>query len=129
MLVLPVIDINDSNDIYKLLCQNVGSLKIEWTYGWSRQSDPNQILWWGLNNALSDESSLRKRDGNPVDSIEIGQISSAINENEGLTYNVWWDAYNSQYWPYALKFTFTLYDSKGIIKNGRTFTHIVYIGN
>ena len=25
----------------------------------------------------------------------------------------------------ALKFTFTLYDSKGIIKEGRTFTHIV----
>jgi prepilin-type N-terminal cleavage/methylation domain-containing protein len=27
----------------------------------------------------------------------------------------------------ALKFTFTLYDPKGIIKNGRTFTHIVYL--
>ena len=27
----------------------------------------------------------------------------------------------------AFKFTFTLYDSKGIIKNGRTFTHIVYL--
>jgi prepilin-type N-terminal cleavage/methylation domain-containing protein len=29
----------------------------------------------------------------------------------------------------ALKFTFTLYDSKGIIKEGRTFTHIVYLDN
>ena len=27
----------------------------------------------------------------------------------------------------ALKFTFTLYDSKGVIKGGRTFTHIVYL--
>jgi len=27
----------------------------------------------------------------------------------------------------ALKFTFTLFDSKGIIKEGRTFTHIVYL--
>ena len=27
----------------------------------------------------------------------------------------------------ALKFTFTLFDSKGIIKDGRTFTHIVYL--
>lgn len=27
----------------------------------------------------------------------------------------------------ALKFTFTLYDSQGLIKNGRTFTHIVYL--
>ena len=29
----------------------------------------------------------------------------------------------------AFKFTFMLYDSKGIIKNGRTFTHIVYLGS
>lgn len=29
----------------------------------------------------------------------------------------------------ALKFSFTLYDSKRIIKNGRRFTHIVYIGD
>ena len=29
----------------------------------------------------------------------------------------------------ALKFTFTLYDSKGVIKEGRTFTHIVYLGD
>ncbi|MDD5327646.1 MAG: type II secretion system protein [Phycisphaerae bacterium] len=35
-----------------------------------------------------------------------------------------WPKYLS---PEALKFTFTLYDSKGIIKNGRKFTHIVYL--
>jgi len=29
----------------------------------------------------------------------------------------------------AIKFTFTLYDSKGIIRNGRIFTHIVYLGD
>ena len=29
----------------------------------------------------------------------------------------------------ALKFTFTLYDSKGIFENGKTFTHIVYLNN
>lgn len=29
----------------------------------------------------------------------------------------------------ALKFTFTLYDSKGILEGGRTFTHIVYLGD
>lgn len=28
----------------------------------------------------------------------------------------------------ALKFTFTLYDSKAVFKKGRTFTHIVYLG-
>jgi prepilin-type N-terminal cleavage/methylation domain-containing protein len=29
----------------------------------------------------------------------------------------------------ALKFTFTLYDSRGLIPKGRTFTHIVYLDN
>mgnify|MGYP001100829457 CR=1 FL=1 len=28
----------------------------------------------------------------------------------------------------ALKFTFTLYDSRGIIENGRTFTHVIVLG-
>ena len=28
----------------------------------------------------------------------------------------------------AFKVTFTLYDSRGIIRNGRTFTHIVLVG-
>lgn len=31
-------------------------------------------------------------------------------------------------WPRAFKFTFTLYDSRGIVKKGRTFTHIVVVG-
>jgi prepilin-type N-terminal cleavage/methylation domain-containing protein len=29
----------------------------------------------------------------------------------------------------AFKFTFMLYDSRGVIKDGRTFTHIVYLGS
>jgi hypothetical protein len=29
----------------------------------------------------------------------------------------------------ALKFSFTLYDSKGVIRDGRRFTHIVYLGD
>jgi prepilin-type N-terminal cleavage/methylation domain-containing protein len=31
--------------------------------------------------------------------------------------------------PQAIKFTFTLYDSKGIFPDGKTFTHIVYLDN
>ena len=35
------------------------------------------------------------------------------------------ESFRSSINPRALKFTFTLYDSKGIIKKGRPFTHIV----
>jgi prepilin-type N-terminal cleavage/methylation domain-containing protein len=41
----------------------------------------------------------------------------------------WTPAVSQAYWPKALKFTFTLYDSKGIFDKGKTFTHIVYIGD
>ena len=37
-------------------------------------------------------------------------------------------SYFKQY-PDLVKFTFTIYDSKGILKQGRKFEHIVYIGN
>ena len=36
----------------------------------------------------------------------------------------WWQG---QQWPKALKFTFTLYDSKEVLKEGRIFSHIVYM--
>jgi prepilin-type N-terminal cleavage/methylation domain-containing protein len=32
-------------------------------------------------------------------------------------------------WPDAVKFTFTLYDSKAVLKKGMTFSHIVYLGD
>lgn len=57
---------------------------------------------------------------------------------------VWWDNITDPNWvdpvharrfhnnrrgTRALKFTFRLYDSKGIIENGKKFSHIVYIGD
>jgi hypothetical protein len=42
----------------------------------------------------------------------------------------WLPVGNREFWPpVAFKFTFTLYDSHGVIKVGRTFTHIVYLDN
>jgi len=32
-------------------------------------------------------------------------------------------------YPVALKFTFTVYDRHNVIAGGRTFTHIVYLGD
>jgi hypothetical protein len=130
-------DINmarDPNDARRLLAQRVGSFKIEWTYGWTRSNEPNRIVWWGLDdvgdpNALRDEKSLIKEpNGVSILPVEIIPIANAINETKGPPYTVWWDSTNQQYWPKALKFTFTLYDSRGLFKNGRKFEHIVYIG-
>ena len=65
-------------------------------------------MWWGLDNPAV--SIVEDVTGMPV------------------VYRASWTPDISD-WPKALKFTFTLYDSKGILKGGRTFTHIVYIGN
>jgi prepilin-type N-terminal cleavage/methylation domain-containing protein len=70
-----------------------------------------------------------------VDDFTIQYVGWEENPPEIKKFNEWrpenkdvndWPKYLS---PLAFKFTFTLYDSKGVIKNGRTFTHIVYLGN
>jgi type II secretory pathway pseudopilin PulG len=70
--------------------------------------------------------------GRGVDNFTI-QFTSGVDPNgAGL---LLWEPTNPQVAakqmpsgdPKAIKFTFTLYDSKGIIKNGLKFTHIVYL--
>ncbi len=54
-------------------------------------------------------------------------------DDTGKEFNEWRpendevDGWPEQLYPLAFKFTFRLYDSKGIIKGGRRFTHIVYL--
>ncbi|MDO8303865.1 MAG: type II secretion system protein [Sedimentisphaerales bacterium] len=67
-----------------------------------------------------------------VDNFTI-QISSGVDPNGSGS--LLWEPTNQQVIlkqnpsgnPQAIKFMFTLYDSKGIIKNGMKFTHIVYL--
>lgn len=82
------------------------------------------------NHPAEDEIPVYMAKG--VDNFTV-QISSGIDPN-GSGSLIWWPdnaqvatplSFNS--YPKAIKFTFTLYDSKGIIKNGLKFTHIVYL--
>ena len=96
------------NDARMLLAQNVGSMQIAWAYD-REVGDPNQtIVWYGRSKPVPGNQSF---------------------ETEGDPYLAVWTPRNQTDWPMALKFTFTLYDSKGILKTGRRFEHIVYIGN
>jgi len=55
-------------------------------------------------------------------------------DDTGREFNQWRptdieaDGWDRDFVPRAFKFSFRLYDSKGVIKNGREFTHIVYLG-
>jgi prepilin-type N-terminal cleavage/methylation domain-containing protein len=99
------IDVQNPSEVRDLMCQNVGEIKIEWTNGVKAPGDI--MLWFGL----------LWPSGFPVEVLGPPYIAT------------WTPVTPERYWPKALKFTFTIYDSKGILKQGRTFTHIVYFGD
>ena len=95
----------DANDIRGLMCRNVGEIKIEWTIGERTAND--MILWYGFSRP-----------------------AGIVVEDPGPPYvAAWTPLIPRRDWPKALKFTFTLYDSKGILGRGRKFTHIVDLGD
>jgi hypothetical protein len=57
----------------------------------------------------------------------VGVFGVFFNIPDGAGPAGWFDW--SVLWPRAIKFTFTLYDSRGVFKEGQTFTHIVYLGD
>ncbi len=128
-----LIDPAQPESIHSLFCQGVGQFMVQ---GWNDQLnrwipavDPDEdgdladsdFILTSDNRALDPEkdpglwyprqgSSLREPDF-PVTRID----QEHFNQIPGL--------------GRALKFTFTLYDSRNLIRNGRTFTHIVYLDN
>jgi hypothetical protein len=117
----------DANTIHMLLCEGVGEFKVQGWYDaesrWMPEVDPDG------NGDLSDRDFF-------LDDVNVpgvlypyppygGVFIRSINFSNFLVNEA-----NFNWIPglgRALKFTFTLYDSKGIIKGGRTFTHIVYL--
>ena len=109
--------------------------------------DCNEVSYAGfkvdVNSVLSndvDNLLLNPGVGVPIDvSYDANSIRSLMCENVGEIIIQWTDDglvwsrppllpwTPSTDWPKALRFTFTLYDSKGILENGRRFTHIVYV--
>jgi len=78
----------DPNNVRRLMCENIGEFRIEWTWGFTALGS----LYWEPQRAMSELKPNHDK-------------------------------------PKAIKFTFTLYDSKRILKEGRRFTHIVYLGD
>jgi prepilin-type N-terminal cleavage/methylation domain-containing protein len=135
----------DPRSIHMLLCEGVGEFKIQGWNGvrWVPEVNPDG------DDSLSDSDFILTPDGqevHPVDvpgllypypswypfdpddyvlfnSVQINRMSRAGWMLNQANFN------NIPGLGRALKFTFTLYDSKGIIKEGRTFTHIVYLGD
>jgi len=136
---------------HNLLSESVASFKIQWAY-WNADDDAkdDELRWFPSDDPDKDNIAAHshfKINGdnkfgvyfNIADHTEDGFISDNGNwypiddgnENK-IVYNYKAPSnkfFEDDFYPKALKFTFTIYDSKGVIANGRTFTHIVDLGD
>lgn len=139
----PHIDIQGRSRLHMLLSQGVGSFKIQWAYKYSAPLPfPPEYRWWPSVDP-NDDLNFVDSDFTVMRAASLGLAE----EKFGIYFNMparvstalfWYDRGDTYTYasgtpvvvfPEALKFTFTLYDSKSIIEGGRTFTHIVYLGS
>ena len=126
--------LNDPNTFHKLVCDGLSSFSIQWAYWDSDIADDR--LYWFPSDDPDGKGTYSQFDLNggyqfgvyfnvPVSTttindwhaIEDGQV---VFKNTGAQFG-------ADFFPKAIKFTFKIYDSKGIIANGQKFTHIVYL--
>jgi len=118
---------SDANSIHMLLCEGVGEFKIQGWYDaqqrWIPEVDPD-----GDGNLA--DTHFFFSDPNRAPGVLYPYPPYGLINMNNINYRGQIDEAHFNAVPglgRALKFTFTLYDSKGIIKKGMTFTHIVYL--
>lgn len=140
-----VFNTGDPNTFQRLMCRGVSSVTIQWAYWdppyrrfhWFPSNDPD-----GDGDPSDSHFQLMLMNGYPANPLPAYANFNAFGTFFNIPtdqINYWGPIYDMMYnsttnfsadfYPKALKFTFTLYDSKGIIKDGRIFTHIVYLGD
>jgi hypothetical protein len=136
----PLIDMTDPNTFHKLMCEGLGSFAIQWAY-WDEDDD--RFYWFPSDDPDGDGDDDDSHFRPALMDDKFGVYFNVPNGSDfddwyfiGKT-NVKYDSgddgkFSANFYPKALKFTFRLYDSKGIIERdgekGREFTHIVYLG-
>lgn len=108
----PMVDLTQMTGVHNLFSQGVGQFHVQvWSNflkRWYPEIDRN-------GDGVYNDSDYRKD-------------SSNNNLLDTVKYSGFWIRYENWFSEIsALKFTFTIYDSKGIIPDGKTFTHIVYL--
>jgi len=113
-LASPHVDLSLEEHLPLYMTEGVGNFTIQFAE-WN-QATPT-FIWFPDNLGFNP----------PWDTDGNGMFGFFYNVPGGVVLDDWHD--ESANWPEALRFTFTLYDSRGIITEGRTFTHIVYLGD
>jgi prepilin-type N-terminal cleavage/methylation domain-containing protein len=117
--------------MHPLLCEGVGQFKVQGWWGDPDAPNPTEPRWIPEVNPdgdadLTDDSDFLLS-GADLDPVNIPGLryprGPLIMRNQSPVVDP--DIRKVPGLGRALKFTFTLYDSRGLIRNGRTFTHIV----
>lgn len=141
----PWVDMNNPATFHNLMCEGIGSFSIQWGYWDSETANNPQLRWFPDNDPHEDGSFTDSHFTllQPVAGEHKFGVSINVPLKESREVFVFYimqegkvkyssipstKIFSPDFYPQALKFTFTLYDSKGIIKDGKTFTHIVYMG-
>ena len=114
----PFVSLELPDTFHKLMCEGVGSFAIQWAY-WDEDED--RLYWFPSDSHFSSIDDEFGVYFNMPGLTSIGGWHNPFTDAE-------FTGEDFALYPKAFKFTFTLYDSKGILDNGRTFTHIVCIG-
>jgi prepilin-type N-terminal cleavage/methylation domain-containing protein len=125
-----LIDRSDPDSLHLLLCEGVGQFAVQgWNDArgrWMPEIDPN-----GDGKLDDSDFSVVNSDIDPVGCPGVWYPRGRL-IMEGIPPYAPDDLDEDHFAVIpglgrALKFTFTLYDRRGLIKQGRTFTHIVYL--
>ncbi len=141
----PKIDFKNVKTLHMLMSEGVGSFQIQWAYWYSgpSQSSPalsvNRYLWWPSIDPDGDGIISDSDFGAMFEATGFSEFGIFFNMPGGVAPPIlnWYGpagtacryvgSFGPSFFPAALKFTFTLYDSKGVIEGGRRFTHIIYL--
>jgi len=132
----PQVDFKNNSGLQNLLTEGVGNMSIQWAYSPNPTllKPPGTIYWWPSidpdGDGFVDDSDF----GSMTFSLfcvcfNVAQPSVGFLPLDAKGVYVTGLHFPDTFYPTALKFTFTLYDSKGVFKDGQTFTHIVYLGD
>jgi type II secretory pathway pseudopilin PulG len=128
----PEINKADASTLHLLMTEGVGSISIQWSYFYTDVSG-RHIFWWP--NIDPDGDPLTPySDFSSLNSFGIYFNTAAPSAAIPNWFPYSWASYLAgavpdPVFPRALKFTFTLYDSRRVFPNGQTFSHIVYLGD
>jgi prepilin-type N-terminal cleavage/methylation domain-containing protein len=119
----PMVDLTSMVGVHNLFSQGIGQFHVQiWRSDlnrWFPELDPDGD---GIYNELTGGTDYTLA-GNLINTVNLSGLWIKGDVNAYEPYTVFnWDKIGV-----ALKFTFTIYDSRGIIPDGKTFTHIVYL--